>query len=137
MASRTAGVALLVGALVAVGGSCTSRGTGGGDDGGDDDGGDDGYSVDAIEELCRDACVQEQTCYPEDFALDYRSVEQCADECIATIAEVMDAECLMAGMDLGRCVVGLSCTELDDYYAEPTPGYPCNEEDARVDAACS
>ena len=125
-------------------GSDDDNGNGGGGGGGGgaatDPGGGGGNVPDAtINSICQSECAQEEQCYPEDFNEDYDSVAECVAECVEDSAEFLaqaSQGCVDALIALSNCTTALSCADLEDYYDEPTPDYPCNQQDDAVDAAC-
>ncbi|TVR04132.1 MAG: hypothetical protein EA398_03000, partial [Deltaproteobacteria bacterium] len=92
-----------------------------------------------INGICQSECAQEEQCYAEDFNEEYDSVAECVAECVeegtAFLAQATQA-CADALIAVANCTGALSCADLEDYYEEPTPDYPCNQEDAAVEAAC-
>ena len=66
----------------------------------------------------------------------YEDVQECERDCISEIEEVRSGwgqACGEANAALYACIGALSsCGDYEDYWEEPTPDYPCHEEEDRL-----
>ena len=60
------------------------------------------------------------------------TLEECLLYCNEAL-EGLDAECTMLAETFFNCIGGLSCEEYQAYLDEPTPDYPCAEEEAALE----
>jgi hypothetical protein len=99
------------------------------------EGGPDAASAVTDQQLAAQFCAVEYGCFPDDWP----SEQTCVDEVTSGLAaaENDSAACYAAMRGLVTCLKDLNCAQLDDYWTEPTPDYPCNEHDTAVDAACA
>jgi hypothetical protein len=65
-------------------------------------------------------------------------VARCVEECRAELDAAADvsADCEHAIEALDSCLSRLACSEYEEYWDEPTGGYPCAHRDEDVGAAC-
>lgn len=89
-------------------------------------------------ELCVQECGQLAACDPETFA-SYPSAAACEDDCAAdleALREGVGPACYFAEMALFACVTALSCGDLDRYFNDEGPDFPCRDEVVEAEASC-
>lgn len=86
---------------------------------------------------CASYCSVEMTCDPE-FDQYYDSNAECVAQCEDDLAlfSSYGEDCGSAFEALALCIGALSCEEHADYWEEPTPDYPCADEDINIEYAC-
>jgi hypothetical protein len=91
---------------------------------------------------CGDDSAVDATCGPWCAVVDEctnTSADECTDACVEELSQAQDvsSECADAVRDQNQCLGALDCAEFDAWLDEvPAVGYPCNDEDDGVDAAC-
>jgi hypothetical protein len=99
--------------------------------------GNSGGATGSIENICKDSCNQDLNCNPSEF--EYFDSDDCIDECLYEMEEAMiytSDECFNAIVSLYSCISVLSCAQLDDYWYESTPNYPCSQEEYKMYEHC-
>jgi hypothetical protein len=98
---------------------------------------DDDANSNAPGDACASICSTSMTCDPE-FSYEYESQDECVMDCNAQMAaiEAESPSCAAAIEALNLCTGALNCDEYQDYWNEPTPDYPCADEDDNALEAC-
>ena len=81
------------------------------------------------EALVEQFCELEAECDPRSGS---------TERCVTNYTQLLDTpvydECDKELHKMLKCLAGLKdCAELDDYWEEPTPDYPCNVQEAALD----
>jgi hypothetical protein len=90
--------------------------------------------------LAEDVCALDQRCFPDEFSSEFSSLEQCVELTIQDfedIDRIASSNCARAARSLAACIADLSCSEYQDYFEEPTPDYPCHQQDRDLFDNCT